>query len=132
MNRRRTPQPRDYLESPSHFGRYKKARWKPVESSEEQDALVAAQWQHQISLLTNLTLVINDWTRDGLAEMLGRERQYIWDRLQGRTPMSVRDFAALERILQFQIVSPSSDEPLPVEMEEAPDRGRDGWAGSPS
>lgn len=54
--------------------------------------------------------------------MLGRERQYIWDRLQGRTPMSVRDFAALERILQFQIVSPSSDKPLPVEMEEEPKR----------
>lgn len=36
----------------------------------------------------------------------------------GRTLMSVRDFAALERILQSQILSPSSDEPLPVEMEE--------------
>jgi len=114
------PRPRDYLETPSHFGRYLEVSWLAVETDAERDALWAAQWQHRLAVDASEALVFREWTRDDLAQMLGRERQFIWDRFQGRTPMTLRDIAALERLLGVRVAVPGAGILLPIEVQVAP------------
>lgn len=114
--------PRDFLVTPSHFGRFAEVQWRAV-APEDRDALRAAQWQHDVAVLATAALGYRDWSRDDLARELGRERQYAWDRLQGRTAMSLRDLAAVERLLGVQVIAAVSDIPLPADMEVGPDGG---------
>lgn len=105
---------------PSHFGRYEVVEWKPSDSPERSDAIRAAQWQHAVAFLASAALVYREWDRADLARLMGRERQYVWDRLQGRTHMSLTDCASLQRLLGVALIRPTGDAPIPVGLEAEP------------
>lgn len=77
-------EPRSFLVQPTHFGLYDDAQWREVTGGgEEQDRLLAAQWQHEIVLLVHDALAYKGKTATWLAAQTRMGADNLWRLMRG-------------------------------------------------
>lgn len=115
-------EPRSFLVQPTHFGLYDDAQWREVTGGggQEQDRLLAAQWQHEIVLLVHDALAYKGKTATWLAAQTRMGADNLWRLMRGVGPMKVEDFAALSRVLNVYFVHPTGSTPRPANRPHAP------------
>ena len=73
--------PRDYLANPRHFGRFNKVDMNEDAVQAHPEAATAARWQYLIAVRARIALHFRGITHEEFAKQMGREKQYLYDRL---------------------------------------------------
>ena len=113
--------PRSYLANPRHFGRFNKVEMNEGAVQAHPEAATAARWQHHIAVRARIALHFRGITHEEFAKQMGREKQYLYDRLNGQRWLTLTDLGFLAHRLEVRVVAPSEGiEGIPVDMRVEP------------
>lgn len=116
-----TPKPRNFLAHPKAYGQYADVKWNPDMVATHPDAATAARWQHRIAVQARVALQMSGITQEDFARQMGREKQYLADRINGHRWMSLPDAAFLANRLGVHVIQPEANpRRVPVDRRTPP------------